>query len=121
MAVMSTASRPWSKFNRHGWSKFGRRQHRVLLPGFAYKFHPGHLRWDRLLKGRTTRIIVTQDTPGWYDRFAYGRPAWRQMKHTVLAFCGLKLLSSTLYAPVVSSTPALRERWLADVSRLAKL
>lgn len=26
MAVMSTASRPWSKFNRHGWSKFGRRQ-----------------------------------------------------------------------------------------------
>lgn len=94
---------------------------RVLLPGFAYKFHPGHLRWDRLLKGRTTRIIVTQDTPGWYDRFAYGRPAWRQMKHTVLAFCGLKLLSSTLYAPVVSSTPALRERWLADVSRLAKL
>ncbi len=24
---MSTASRPWSKFNRHGWSKFGRRQH----------------------------------------------------------------------------------------------
>jgi putative NADPH-quinone reductase len=94
---------------------------RVLLPGFAYKFHPGHLRWDRLLKGRTTRIIVTQDTPAWYDRLAYGRPAWRQMKHTVLAFCGLKLLSSTLYAPVVSSTPAHRERWLADVRRLAKL
>lgn len=26
MAVQATASRPWSKFNRHGWSKFGRRQ-----------------------------------------------------------------------------------------------
>jgi uncharacterized protein YjbJ (UPF0337 family) len=26
MAVPATAPRPWSKFNRHGWSKFGRRQ-----------------------------------------------------------------------------------------------
>ena len=26
MAVLATASRPWSKFNRHGWSKFGRRK-----------------------------------------------------------------------------------------------
>ncbi|MBQ0961066.1 hypothetical protein KAK06_19075 [Ideonella sp. 4Y11] len=30
MAVLATASRPWSKFNRHGWSKFGRRQQREL-------------------------------------------------------------------------------------------
>ncbi|MBQ0961911.1 hypothetical protein KAK06_23440 [Ideonella sp. 4Y11] len=29
MAVLATASRPWSKFNRHGWSKFGRRQHKL--------------------------------------------------------------------------------------------
>ena len=94
---------------------------RVLLPGFAYKFHKGHRSWDKLLKGRTTRIVVTLDTPGWYDRLVYGRPAWRQMKHTILQFCGLKLLSTTTCAPIATSTPAQRERWLAEVRRLAAL
>lgn len=92
---------------------------RTLLPGFAYRFHKGHRSWDRLLKGRTTRIVVTLDTPGWFDRLVYGRPAWRQMRHTVLGFCGMKLLSTTTCAPVATSRPAQRDRWLAEVRRLA--
>ena len=92
---------------------------RVLLPGFAYKFHQGHRSWDKLLKGRHARIVVTLDTPGWYDRLAYGRPAWRQMKHTILQFCGMKLLSTTTFAPIATSKPEQRERWLAEVRRLA--
>lgn len=92
---------------------------RVLLPGFAYKFHKGHRSWDKLLKGRAARIVVTLDTPGWYDRLAYGRPAWRQMKHTILHFCGMKLLSTTTFAPIATSKPEQRERWLAEVRRLA--
>lgn len=92
---------------------------RTLLPGFAYRFHKGHRSWDRLLKGRTTRIVVTLDTPGWYDRLVYGRPAWRQMKSTVLQFCGMKLLSTTTCAPIATSTPAQRDRWLNEVRRLA--
>ena len=92
---------------------------RVLLPGFAYKFHQGHRSWDKLLKGRNARIVVTLDTPGWYDRLAYGRPAWRQMKHTILQFCGMKLLSTTTFAPIATSKLEQRERWLAEVRRLA--
>ena len=92
---------------------------RVLLPGFAYKFHKGHRSWDKLLKGRTARIVVTLDTPGWYDRLAYGRPAWRQMKHTILQFCGMKLLSTTTFAPIATATPEQREHWLSEVRRLA--
>ncbi|MBH1985940.1 MAG: NAD(P)H-dependent oxidoreductase [Burkholderiales bacterium] len=94
---------------------------RVLLPGFAYKFHKGHRSWDKLLKGRNARIVVTLDTPGWYDRLAYGRPAWRQMKHTILQFCGMKLLSTTTFAPIATSKPEQRERWLAEVRRLAEV
>lgn len=94
---------------------------RVLLPGFAYKFHKGHRSWDKLLKGRTARIVVTLDTPGWYDRLAYGRPAWRQMKHTILQFCGMKLLSTNTFAPIATSKPEQRERWLAEMKRLAAM
>ncbi len=36
MAVISTASRPWSKFNRHGWSEFGRRQHCHAYQGYLF-------------------------------------------------------------------------------------
>ena len=94
---------------------------RTLLPGFAYKFHKGNRSWDKLLKGRNARIVVTLDTPGWYDRLVYGRPAWRQMKHTILQFCGMKLLSTTTFAPIATSKPEQRERWLAAVRRLASV
>jgi len=94
---------------------------RTLLPGFAYKFRKGHRSWDKLLRGRAARIVVTLDTPGWYDRLVYGRPAWRQMKHTILQFCGMKLLSTTTFAPIATSKPEQRERWLTEVRRLAAM
>ncbi len=39
---------------------------RVFLPGFAYKFKEGSVWWDKLLKGRTGRIIYTMDQPYFY-------------------------------------------------------
>lgn len=36
---------------------------RVLLPGFAFKYHRSNVWWDRLLAGRSADVIVTMDTP----------------------------------------------------------
>jgi putative NADPH-quinone reductase len=91
---------------------------RVLLPGFGFRYRRGSSLWDRLLGGRSARLIVTLDTPGWYFRWVWGAPAHRQMRQTVLEFCGVRPVRLTTFAPVRGSTPEQRQRWLRDVSRL---
>lgn len=36
---------------------------RVLLPGFAYKHQKNHLLWKKLLRNRSSRLIITMDGP----------------------------------------------------------
>ena len=39
---------------------------RIFVPGFAFKYKENSPFWDKLLKGKTARLIVTMDTPKWY-------------------------------------------------------
>ncbi|RIA46387.1 putative NADPH-quinone reductase [Hephaestia caeni] len=63
---------------------------RVLLPGFAFRYHQNDPFWDRLLAGRSADTIITTDTPSWYLRFAYGNPVVRRWRGQILGFCGFK-------------------------------
>jgi len=63
---------------------------KVFLPGFAFQYRNGSVWWDKLLKGRSARLIVTMDTPPWYFRWIYGRPGHNAMKKAILEFCGIK-------------------------------
>lgn len=87
---------------------------RVFLPGFAFKFRDGSVFWDRLLAGRSAHLLVTMDTPPWYYRWISGMPGHKQMKHTILGFSGVKPVAVSDFGPVKSSTPAQREKWLAQ-------
>lgn len=61
---------------------------RMLLPGFAFRYHKDDQFWDRLLVGRSADVIVTMDTPPWYLRLVYGDPIGRRWRRQVLGFCG---------------------------------
>lgn len=63
---------------------------RALLPGYAFKYRKDSPIWDKLLKGRTARIIITSDGPTWWNRFIYGDPTVNMLKKSVLEFCGFK-------------------------------
>ncbi|MEJ6004961.1 NAD(P)H-dependent oxidoreductase [Paucibacter sp. AS339] len=91
---------------------------RVLLPGFAFKYHPGNSVPEKLLTGRSARLLVCMDTPPWYFRWFQRAPAHHMMRRTVLEFCGIKPVRISEFGPVLPSTPAQRERWLAEVARL---
>jgi putative NADPH-quinone reductase len=91
---------------------------RVLLPGFAFKYRKGNPFPEKLLKGKTARLIVTMDSPPWYYRLAYGAPGTKMMKRTVLEFCGIKPVKVTAFGPVLNSKETIRLKWLAKTENL---
>lgn len=93
---------------------------RVFVPGFAFKYHEKDPFWDKLLKGRTARLIVTMDTPWWYYLLINRNAGHNAMKIGVLEFCGVKPVKITAFAPVKSSDLAKRKQWLAEVEALGK-
>ena len=60
---------------------------RVWLPGFAYKFLPNGLGWNKLLKGRTARIFVTSDSLPILARFLFGDNT-NEIQDGILWFAG---------------------------------
>lgn len=91
---------------------------RVFLPGFAFKKRENSLWWDRLLGGKSARIISTLDQPGWYYRIFNGQPSNRAMKKNTLEFCGVAPVRVTTVGPVRLSKPAAREKWLQRAGKL---
>ncbi len=61
---------------------------RLLMPGYAFRYHREDVWWDKLLAGRSADVIVTMDTPPLYLRLAYGDPVGKRWKKQILEFCG---------------------------------
>ncbi|MCU1716973.1 NAD(P)H-dependent oxidoreductase [Pseudomonas sp. 5P_3.1_Bac2] len=93
---------------------------RILQPGFAFKYRNDQRQWDKLLSGRSADLLVTLDTPAWYFRWVYGAPAHRQMRHTILAFCGIKTRKLEHFSPLRSATESQRQSWLQRAEALGK-
>ncbi len=91
---------------------------RLLTPGFAFRYVATQTWPERLLKGRSARLLVSLDTPAWYFRWLQGAPAHRMMKGAVLEFCGIAPVRISEFSPVIKSTDAQRARWLEQAARL---
>jgi putative NADPH-quinone reductase len=94
---------------------------RVLHPGFAFKFTSDKaLFQEKLLAGRSARLLVTMDAPPWYYRWAIGAPGHRMMKTAVLGFCGVHPVRISSFGSVKLSSPERRQRWLRQASDLGR-
>ncbi|MFZ1613285.1 MAG: NAD(P)H-dependent oxidoreductase [Holophaga sp.] len=91
---------------------------RAFLPGFAFRSRAKGPFWDRLLSGRSGRLLVTADSPGFYDWLVNGMPAVRMVKQAVLAFCGVKPVAVHRFATVKTSNRRRRLQWLTEVREL---
>ncbi len=91
---------------------------RVFLPGFAFKYRQNSSLWDKLLKGKSAHLIVTMDTPSWYNRFVYRRAGHRIMKQATLQFSGVNPVRITEIAPVKSLSEDSRKIWLDKIHKL---
>jgi NAD(P)H dehydrogenase (quinone) len=91
---------------------------RLFLPGFTFERRENSVWWDKLLKGKTARIITTLDQPGWFYRWFYGRPSINQLKKGTLQFCGVSPVKVTYIGIIKGSTAEARKKWLEKVQNL---
>lgn len=91
---------------------------RVFLPGFAFRYRRGSSLWDRLLTGRRATVLATMDFPDWYYRWLQHRPAYHQLRHSILGFAGVKPMGWHGFGPVHGASEAQRQRWLEKARQL---
>jgi len=93
---------------------------RAFVPGFAFKYRENSPMWDKLLTGKTARMIVTMDTPGWFYSLIYKNAGHNAVKVGVLEFSGFKPVKVSAFSPIKSSTEEKRKKWLIEVQKLGE-
>ena len=93
---------------------------RVLLPGFAFKHHSGKLFPEKLLKGRSMRIMVTMDTPKWWFYLIYRASQYQILKNIVFGFVGFNPVRFSTFGFIRKSTDERRKSWLLKAEQLGK-
>ena len=91
---------------------------RVFAPGFAVNFHKDSPLWDRLLKGKSARLIVTLNTPPLLYRLLFRRAGHITMKRSILQFCGISPVRITDVGPMKNSSADKREKWIQQARAL---
>ena len=91
---------------------------RLFLPGFTFKPKENSVWWEKLLTGKTARIITTMDQPGWYYWLVYGRPSINTLKKSTLEFCGVKPVAVSYIGIIKTSDQKQREKWLSKAYQL---
>jgi NAD(P)H dehydrogenase (quinone) len=91
---------------------------RLFLPGIVFQPRENSVWWDKLLKGKTARIITTLDQPGWYYSLAFGKPSVNQLKKATLEFCGVKPVKVSYLGPVKTSSDIQRVKWLERIEKM---
>ena len=91
---------------------------RTFLPGFAFQKRENSVWWDKLLKGKSARIISTLDQPAWYYWLIYRQPSNNAMKKLTLQFSGINPVNTTTIGPIRLSKEIYRLKWLKRVEML---
>jgi NAD(P)H dehydrogenase (quinone) len=85
---------------------------RVFLPGFAFKYRSNSPLWDKLLTGKSARLLVTLNTPPWFYRLFYRSPGHHAIKKCVLQFCGINPVRITEFGIIKTANADKRKKWL---------
>jgi putative NADPH-quinone reductase len=92
---------------------------RVFLPGWAFR-SGGSAFPQRGLAGRSARVLLTMDAPGWWDLFKYGRSASRQLEKAWLEFVGIKSYGVERFTSIEKTDAQARHKMLEHAARLGR-
>lgn len=93
---------------------------KVFEAGFAFKFKKNSPLWEKLLVGKSARLIITMDGPKIWDAIMFGAAGTKIVKKAILEFCGVKPVWVTKIDRVRKLDVSQRDRWLREVEDLGK-
>ena len=91
---------------------------RVFLPGFAFKHQSGKIFPDKLLKGKSMRLLVTMDTPKWWFYLIYRASQYQILKDIVFGYVGFNPIGFSTFGFIRKSTDKQWNNWLRKVEQL---
>jgi putative NADPH-quinone reductase len=91
---------------------------RVFLPGFGFKHHSGKIFPEKLLKGKSMRLMITMDTPKWWFYLVYRASQYQILKDIVFGYVGFDPIRFSTFGLMRKSTDKQRKNWLKKVERL---
>lgn len=91
---------------------------RIILPGFGFKYTTSRLFPERLLKGRSARLLITMDSPVWFNWIVYGNEGHSSFHKGVLSFCGIGPVRCTSFDKVKFRSHQEIEGWIKKAEKM---
>lgn len=92
---------------------------RMFIPGFAFHMHKNGMGWDKLLKGKTSRVIILSNNWPMAERLLFG-DFTNEVAKALLGFAGYKVRMSEIGHSEHLSDER-KELWLNRVRKLARV
>lgn len=93
---------------------------RAWLPGFAFHFHKDKAYlWDKLLLGRSARVVITMNAAPLLERLANGDYT-NEIKTGILKFAGFSPVRVKSFGPVERATPEQKVRWMKTAEHMGE-
>lgn len=93
---------------------------RTFLPGFAFKYKENSPFQDKLLAGRSIRVLLTADSPNFWYNLVLGKPLTKTLKRQIFGFCGFKPMKTTVFGNVRAAKPEKIQAWLKQAELLGQ-
>jgi putative NADPH-quinone reductase len=93
---------------------------RTFLPGFSFKYEDDNPFPLQLLKGKTSRIVVTMDAASNYTK-EQSAPAIAQLDYYTLQFCGIEKAQINLLGSIISANAEIKLQWEKQVQHFGNI
>ena len=90
----------------------------VARPGFALSKAQAGQMPEKLLKGRSARLVVTRGMPAAVYRWYFRAHSLKALERNILGFVGIGPIRETLIGMVEDMEPAQRDEWLTKMRSL---
>jgi putative NADPH-quinone reductase len=92
----------------------------VLRPGFAFGVGPRGPFTEKLLTGKSARIVVTMGMPAVVYRWYFRAHSLKSLERNILGLCGVAPIDETLIGAVAEANNASHEKWLSNLRKLGR-